>query len=1040
MKKRKFVMNLKRVFATLMTVILLFGMCNNCIVLEVMAEGPFGPTEDKPYFIELFTEGIGHVEVPEGYPEEDYFAEGNMLQIRSENSTITVDVFTNDDPVVEHRLTGINRHFVDPDSDDSYSYVVLIGDGACSWAAYDAETKKLTFTLSEGDMQFWGVTVFFEGPGFGPSETCPNFVELLYNNDGTVRRPEGVQDEDCFEDYGIIQVRTAEESISFVLEPVEDREFMELRRDEGTFPLDDLINERCPFASYDESTDTLTINFSEENEIWGVEVFFGNGNNPGPGGFGPSETCPYFIELFTEGIGHVEVPEGYPEEDYFTEGNMLQIRSENSTITVDVFTNDDPVVEHKLTGINRHFVDPDSDDSYSYDDLVGDGACSWAAYDAETKKLTFTLSEGDMQFWGVTVFFEGPGFGPSETCPNFVELLYNNDGMVRRPEGVQDEDCFEDYGIIQVRTAEESISFVLEPVEDREFMELRRDEGTFSLDDLINERCPFASYDESTDTLTINFSEENEIWGVEVFFGNGNNPGPGGEDDNAKEKLKAFIEGQTYIYGDWDGNDSVTADDLKLGIAQQIFYPEFNNPNGRLRAAYPEISNCDVLMNLITIGERDSANDIVAVGGDNQEYTIPAYKYTFAFTDAENSERDVNAEGIAWLFAFDGESTYAMDSIFDVVMELTKESGEKAFFLRNCMRDSVDCINPVTKEPSQEGAYCAVGDYKVVFDAEKNAYSRSVRMFGNGASLDDFLMTEEDELELCTFQGRNEAFAVDTGHSDSVIFGKFSFYQSSFTGMKIQGSGAAGNTPAWSFATDPVWGSNESSDTEKEAIVYFGNEDIALQPIKVNDTISEISELVLADSTIPEGAVEIRQESDTWHVSFHSNFYDRVEFAITYETASGPKTEYIWIHRVGIDIQATTGGNAGESKVLMHGTEDGPTTTLQSSSETLIYATYYYPEEGGTDDWVDLYATYTWKDGSVTREVISNSAELNLAYRQHGDDVQSSDFILYQGSKANAPASISVSAVVAGFDSTTAFTGMKLGSGKGVCWNNNIEN
>ena len=119
----------------------------------------------------------------------------------------------------------------------------------------------------------------------------------------------------------------------------------------------------------------------------------------------------------------------------------------------------------------------------------------------------------------------------------------------------------------------------------------------------------------------------------------------------------------------------------------------------------------------------------------------------------------------------------------------------------------------------------------------------------------------------------------------------------------------------------------------------------------------------------------------------------------------------------------------------MHGTENGPTATL-SDAEKVIYATYYYPEANG--DMVDLYVNYTWKDGSVTKKLIENKSELNLEYHHDGtDDAKSSDYILYEGSNADAPVKLEVSAVNSGYDGADSFSGMKFGSGKGVCWNNN---
>lgn len=521
----------------------------------------------------------------------------------------------------------------------------------------------------------------------------------------------------------------------------------------------------------------------------------------------------------------------------------------------------------------------------------------------------------------------------------------------------------------------------------------------------------------------------------------------GEKGDEPQGRLANYIKEQNYLFGDWNNDGSVDEADLKLGIAQQIYYPQFSDPNSRLRlkTEYPEISKFEDLMDYITIGGRDENFDITAwsglTEGTGTKYTIPAYKYSFKFSDSEKPERNADVEGIAWLFDFNDDSNYANNSVTDVLMELTDENGEKAYFIRDCSRDSADCIDPVTKNQSGEGAYCAVGDYKVAYNEEERKYDRSVAIWGNGAALDDFLMTDDDEILFATIQGRNDMFAMDTGHNQSVIFGKFSFYKNSFVGMKIQGSGAAGNTPAWSFATDPIWGSDTDINTEKEAIIYFGNETVIFKPVTLSGDVTAIEDLKVSDSSIPEGAIRVWQDNDVWKAKFESNYYDNVKFEVTYQTNGNTKTQYILIHRVGIDIEFTSGGRQGEAKQLFHGTENGPLYTVTKDCERILKATYYYPEDGGTDSLVDLFATYTWPDGTVTKKVIKNDSNLNLTFH-HDDtsDVQSSDFVLYEGSTEAAPVKVEVSAVVAGFEDENSFTGMRLGAGKGVCWSSTVSN
>lgn len=529
------------------------------------------------------------------------------------------------------------------------------------------------------------------------------------------------------------------------------------------------------------------------------------------------------------------------------------------------------------------------------------------------------------------------------------------------------------------------------------------------------------------------------------------NPGPGGDPDPIEpghdgEAFKKLIESKQYAFGDWDNDNDVDTDDLKLGIAQMIYYPEFNSNAGnsfKKKHNYPEVISVDYLKDLINLTE--SASDNLSVAYRGGTLTLPAYKYTVTFNDTTDESRSFKVEGIGYLFKFDGLSedykAYKDYSNENVIMYATQGSTTK-YFLRNTHGEennpSKDCQDPVTGNASGEGAFCAVADYDC--GSQYNEYGRNIGIFGNGASLDNFIMSDPSESEFITLQGRNEDFARDTGHNGRSIFGKFSFYKPEFTGMKIQGKGQNGNTPAWSFATDPIWGSDTDINTDSEAVVYFGNSYVYFYPVTINNFVTKITGFEKVDSRIPDGAVSAGITDNGALVYFNSNFYDMVEFKVTYETESGgSKTEYIWLHRVGIDINEGH-FNAGES-ILHHGTENGPKITLNQSYESLVYATYYYPEPNGTDEYVDLYATYTWKDGSVTKKLIANDSSLNLAFHhkdtldnnQGTDDLQSSDFILYKGSKEGAPVKVEVSAVKSG-STDTEFKGMMFGSGRGVCY------
>ena len=258
--------------------------------------------------------------------------------------------------------------------------------------------------------------------------------------------------------------------------------------------------------------------------------------------------------------------------------------------------------------------------------------------------------------------------------------------------------------------------------------------------------------------------------------------------------------------------------------------------------------------------------------------------------------------------------------------------------------------------------------------------------------------------------------------------------------MQVRGSGGSGNTPSWKFNKYKVFSTDDVENTQKEAVIYFGNKDVTIRPVDqlggLDTNVTEIKSVTLADENIPTEAVDITERSaQEWKLTFKSDFYDQVKVKIVYNLENGgTKESYLIIHRVGIDI---LDGNGRNGMTLFHGTENGP--TYDSTEELVIWGTYYYPQT--TTDLVDMYVTYTWPDGSITRQTIHNKESLNMAYHHDGtDDCQSSDFILYDGTRAGAPTKIEAIAVVKGFEDTTTFSGAKFGAGKGVVWNNYLGN
>lgn len=530
---------------------------------------------------------------------------------------------------------------------------------------------------------------------------------------------------------------------------------------------------------------------------------------------------------------------------------------------------------------------------------------------------------------------------------------------------------------------------------------------------------------------------------------------PDEPDRDAAATVRDIIERQQYAFGDWDEDGKVDSKDLVLGMAYQIYYPEFNDSgrNGDIREAYG-IDSFDDFKEKVQISLKEAPeSNLTAIDAAGTERTIPAYQYTVTLTpvaldsqesvvETQNSDEEkpetVEATGLAYAFAFDDESTYAKNNRA-CVLAVTRKGDKENYFLRCAYAYTEDTtddnVSLVGNESEEDKAILVVAD----FDADRED---ALAIFGNGASL-DYFMSQEGDTKLRAYQGRNEMLLRDIGKIDDweCIFNIFAFCQEDFTGVRVKGQGASGNTPSWAFANYPIYSTSTEEAVEHEAVVYFGNDTITLEPVVYktgfDKQVTGIQTVACAEQ-VPEQAVSIQKESDQkWTVEFHSDFYDVVKFKVVYTLADGGEWEtYLTVHRVGIDILSGGKGGDSDTMTLFHGTENGP--EYKPENGFVIWGTYYYPTQ--TKELVDLYVTYTWKDGSVTRKKIPNNADLNLAYHHDGtDDCQSSDFILYDGEPENAPVRVEAMAVAQDFESTTSFGGAKYGAGKGVAWNNDYR-
>ena len=524
----------------------------------------------------------------------------------------------------------------------------------------------------------------------------------------------------------------------------------------------------------------------------------------------------------------------------------------------------------------------------------------------------------------------------------------------------------------------------------------------------------------------------------------GNNGGNNGEPGF---ELISYIDSKGYAYGDWDCDGDVDAEDLALGMAYDIYLPQLKDHQNEAEKYGVEIRDNNIIAaveefkNHIAV-VRNSELDLAVENYEGNIVKLPGYEYTISFTmnAGEPEEETVETNGAVWAFAQEGSTVPLSDSTglskvsnTYVIAVAATETDEK-LFLRRAGGDNPETTKVVSGD-NEDSAIIIVADYS--FDEYGYA---NVMVFGNAVSL-DFLLSQEENKKLAAYQGRNEDLIVNTGLPWDCVFSIFTFIQTDYTGVRVKGTDDnIGSTPSWQFASYPVFSTDADASTENEAIVFFGHKEITIEPINtlaslgIDKKIVGIESISAVDTKITIDAVEFVKVSDVeWKVKFHSDYYDEVEVKVVYKFDDGSQSDYyITIHRVGIDIMAGHHGPGG-SMNLMHGTDNGP--SYQSDAEYIIWGTYYYPQP--STEKVDLYVTYTWADGSVTKKLISNNSSLNMEYDHDlSGNCQSSDFVLYEGTEAGAPAKIEAIAVVQGFDDDSSFSGAKLGAGRGVTWIN----
>ena len=269
-------------------------------------------------------------------------------------------------------------------------------------------------------------------------------------------------------------------------------------------------------------------------------------------------------------------------------------------------------------------------------------------------------------------------------------------------------------------------------------------------------------------------------------------------------------------------------------------------------------------------------------------------------------------------------------------------------------------------------------------------------------------------------------------------------YNKDFLGAKITSSDDGGTAAAWDgmgqYPVVPLSFTDEWS-------VFFGNSSVTIGSMALS-SLGTVTGVALASGTPAAAAAITSNGSGAWTVTFGSAFYDAVPLTITVNGTAYSLT----IRRVGIGIQGIGRGQGDASCTINQGTQPGSTLTWADGDQYAVVATFYYPKsmfsskKSGTavdDDFggtyypweytiphrVSLVVNYAYQDGRTETKIVDTGV---LTADSYGYFVPADDFILYKGTRANAPASVYVTAILT--SSGTAFGGAKFGSGAGVSW------
>lgn len=596
------------------------------------------------------------------------------------------------------------------------------------------------------------------------------------------------------------------------------------------------------------------------------------------------------------------------------------------------------------------------------------------------------------------------------------------------------------------------IDFTLECAEGSEGVEVRIE---------VYDNVPFTEYSSGNGDITINTSTNTFSFTPRsespfmVFVSWANSEPNGGPQDQLNwGRLQEEMSATYFAFGNIsDGNSSGTADtyDLKYGVARTL-YDGFKVQEGRYQREGATLglvkqdgdsdtanfnANMTKLMSLMQVGnDGNPLSETISVKNKaGSSFTLESYEINMVI----NELYGMTEAGLADITG--GTTPLEHPIVISTKVYLIDETNFPAksseqviikagsnYFIRNAyIEGRADDLENIPGANAR--ALVIVSDFN-----SKN----DIVAFGN------FAFASEEFSDESTSDMYSSGLCVDK-RDQKYLGDKFVVMKPSFTGATITGAGEANEALAWSATGSyNVVESNGTQEVEQE--LYFGFTSAKINAITSADVVglgvTGIDSISVVGN-IPTNAVSVIQPTDPTAdatVEFHSDYYDTVKLKIVYNLSGGGQKEaYTTIHRVGIVIDGGRTNGFDKTYAIHHGHDDGGIISatggivnVPSSAGTYgsaVYATYYYPTASASaSPNVSLFATITYVDGTVEREVIPTTKFTEAA----DGHTAMSDYIIHVGQIGDSNYPVKVEAIAVPNAEGGRFVGAKLGAGKGV--------